>query len=97
MLDDDKNEEVEHDVGVEEDHGDKVGWCKFGPACFTINAVRLRLATIIHYDVPVLTCRDREEQEETLIEDCEVLVLVNDITRFDFTEHELTHDGQDEE
>ena len=62
LLDDDKNEEIQHDVGNDHVESQEEKWSDTSATSFIRNAFSRSVHRVIHDSVPILTCRDREEK-----------------------------------
>ena len=72
LLDDDKDEEIEHDVRYNQDEGQEE---KGSQACTALSSI----GTVKHDSIPIFSGRDSEKQREALMEVGEVLPLADNI------------------
>ena len=62
LLDDDKDEEIQHDVRNNHVESQEEKWCDTGATSFIRDAVRRSVHRVIHDSVSIFTCRDREQK-----------------------------------
>ena len=92
LLDDDQNEQIEHDVGYEQNEAEEEEWCDVGPTLCCVHAVE-------HDSIPILTSRYRKQQRETLVEVGKILPVADDVSISNVDEQcvsEHCHDEEDE-
>ena len=99
LLDDHKNEQIEHDVSDNHDEREEKDGCEACPTRFPGDAVRRRVHAVVHDSIPVLARRYREEQLETQMEVREVFPLVDHLALSHLVEERVaqhSHDEKDE-
>ena len=99
LLDDHKNEQIEHDMCDNHDEREEKDGCEACTTCFAGNAVRRSVHAVVHDSIPVLARRYREEQLETQMEVREVFPLVDHLALSHLVEERVaqhSHDEKDE-
>lgn len=102
LLNDDKNKQLEHDVGADNDEAVEVEVGKPAAARLILNtAVRFSSRAIEHHAIPILTCHHCNQLYEWAVEIPEIFVVWNHVARCDVTEQlnckNCEHEKNDEE
>ena len=97
LLDNNKNEQVKHHMTANKDDCEEVNVGMLLSAGLLRHTIWGNPAAVEHDLVPILTCCDREQQQERVEEVVEVLQIVDYVSLFHIAEHEHSKDGEHEE